>query len=157
MPVKSGVPTTWTKHGIAATFQAMVDERHRARGQEVTRLRDLKGWSQETLAHEAKTSIGTISRLELGKVEARGSTLRNVAGSLGVPVESLTVSNLADADPVPQLDRIEGKLDAILAALATPLTPEQIVALAQADRQATDKPDSSDPSAPRKPGKGQAA
>lgn len=56
-----------------------------------------------------------------------------------------------------QLDRIEAKLDAVLAALATPLTPEQILALAQVDQQANGKTGSSAPSEPRRPGKDQAA
>jgi len=135
---------SWTKQAMTATFQAMVDERHRARGQEIVRLRDLKGWSQETLAHEAKTSVGTVSRLERGTVEARGGTLRNFATALGVPVESLTVTNLGDADQVSQLDRIEAMLRELLALARTDASPaaiaeaaaERIEAQRSADTQA---------------------
>lgn len=101
---------SWTKREAAATFQRMVEDRHKEIGLTVARLREAKGWSQETLAYESKLSVRTISRIENGKHEGRGGTLRAVAKALEVPLDAVMRYELeAYAEPS-QLDRIEALL-----------------------------------------------
>lgn len=115
---------SWTRRDAAATFQRMVEERHREQGRVVARLREARGWNQETLAHEAKLSVKTISRMENGHHEGRGSTVTAVADALGVPVETLLALRPAGITDEPtQMDRIEQKLDLILSRLGL-LAPE---------------------------------
>jgi transcriptional regulator with XRE-family HTH domain len=52
--------------------------------EEIRRLRDAKGWSQENLAAEAGCSKPTITRLEKGTHPSRPSTITQVAKALGV-------------------------------------------------------------------------
>lgn len=80
----------WTRRDIAATFQRMLRERYEEVGREVKRLRLSKGLTHEGLAHEAKVSVKTISRVENGRLhEHRGGTYRKLAVALGVPPEVL--------------------------------------------------------------------
>jgi len=50
----------------------------------VKELRERKGLSQEELSESAGVSLRTIQRMENGEGVPRGSTLRNIASSLGV-------------------------------------------------------------------------
>ena len=55
------------------------------------------------LAEKAGVNPGTISELERGVREPYPATLGKIADALGVPVEELTKSPLAEAPPSPQL------------------------------------------------------
>lgn len=52
-------------------------------------LRKSKGLSQERLAEQASINLRTLQRIEKGKTEPRGDTLRLIAAALEVPVETL--------------------------------------------------------------------
>lgn len=116
--VKSVQAMSWTKRSATATFQRMVQERHRQIGENIVRIREARGWSQERLAHEAKVSSKTVSRLENGGSEGRGGTMRQIAGALGVTIgEILTTTQDAVPDDVEastQLDRMEALLIELL-------------------------------------------
>lgn len=56
------------------------------------RLKELRGervLSQRELAREAKLAYGTVWRIENGFPEARTSTIRKLAGALGVEPKDL--------------------------------------------------------------------
>ncbi len=55
----------------------------------VRELRRRKGWSQQNLADASGVGQDTISSLELGRHQPRPSTLRKIAGALGVEVANL--------------------------------------------------------------------
>ncbi len=55
----------------------------------VRELRRRKGWSQQDLAGASGVGQDTISSLELGRHQPRPSTLRKIAGALGVEVADL--------------------------------------------------------------------
>ena len=55
----------------------------------VKELRRRKGWSQRDLANRAGVGQDTISNMELRRHEPRPSTLRKIAGALGVEVTDL--------------------------------------------------------------------
>jgi transcriptional regulator with XRE-family HTH domain len=57
--------------------------------EEVRRLRLEKGWNQTELAYHAKLAPSVISLLETGKREPNASTLRKLAGALGVTIPDL--------------------------------------------------------------------
>ena len=59
---------------------------------DVRRLKELRGervLSQRELAREAKLAYGTVWRIENGFPEARTSTIRKLAGALGVKPKDL--------------------------------------------------------------------
>jgi transcriptional regulator with XRE-family HTH domain len=59
---------------------------------DVRRLKELRGervLSQRELAREAKLAYGTVWRIENGFPEARTSTIRKLAGALGVEPKDL--------------------------------------------------------------------
>ena len=59
---------------------------------DVRRLKELRGervLSQRELAREAKLAYGTVWRIENGFPEARISTIRKLAGALGVKPKDL--------------------------------------------------------------------
>jgi transcriptional regulator with XRE-family HTH domain len=53
-------------------------------GSALQELRSKRGWSQQRLAWEASTDVGTISRLERGKHGPQAQTLAAIAAALGV-------------------------------------------------------------------------
>lgn len=55
-------------------------------GEEVKRLRQAKGWTQEQLAVYAGSSQPTVNLLEAGKRNPSAATLAKIAGALGVEV-----------------------------------------------------------------------
>jgi transcriptional regulator with XRE-family HTH domain len=55
-------------------------------GERVKEERLMRGWSQRDLAQEAKTTAETVSSIETGQHQARPSTLRKLAGALGLEV-----------------------------------------------------------------------
>lgn len=52
-------------------------------------VRDRKGMTQRELADKAKVSPTTVIQLELGRVDARASTVRKLADALDVKPEEL--------------------------------------------------------------------
>lgn len=60
-------------------------------GEALRRLREERFLSQVDLAELADMTQSTISRLELGKQPARGSTIRRLAKALGVAPNDLIV------------------------------------------------------------------
>ncbi|MDS1115447.1 XRE family transcriptional regulator [Gordonia westfalica] len=65
------------------------DERRRAVGARITRLRDQRGMSLSALAREAGIGKGSLSELEAGQRNPTLDTLYAVAGPLGVPLTAL--------------------------------------------------------------------
>jgi transcriptional regulator with XRE-family HTH domain len=58
-------------------------------GQRLREERQLRGWSQRDLARETGVNTDTISGIETGQHEPRPSTLRKLAGGLGIEVRDL--------------------------------------------------------------------
>ena len=58
-------------------------------GHRLREERQLRGWSQRDLAHETGVNTDTISGIETGQHEPRPSTLRKLAGGLGIEVRDL--------------------------------------------------------------------
>lgn len=157
----------WTIDDDAHTvLAAMAERRERHRrevGRRVLRFRKAKGWNHEDLAHEAHLSVSTISRIERGKHDAYGATIKQVATALGVEVDALHPPLLdAEADhPLrEQLERIEEKLDALLAAVATPpaVDAATLRSVLEQAAQRADEAREKRPEGPRRTGrKGRAA
>jgi transcriptional regulator with XRE-family HTH domain len=61
-------------------------------------LRKSKGLSQEQLADESSINLRTLQRIEAGRTEPRGNTLRALAHALDTPLEELLDATL-EADP----------------------------------------------------------
>jgi transcriptional regulator with XRE-family HTH domain len=83
-------------------------------GENLARLRESKGLTQEELGHASGVSVDTISRLERGARKAiRGSTLTALAGALSVPAAELLGMRPAerDATGADQLRRAVHALD----------------------------------------------
>ena len=55
----------------------------------IAQLRLKKGWSQAELARRMGTSQPHIARLELGKVDPQISTVKKLAGTLGITVADM--------------------------------------------------------------------
>ena len=65
-------------------------------------LRDRKNLNLDVLAAKANVDRGTISKIETGKrTNPRPSTLRKLAGALGVEAEELTSSHIDEAERSP--------------------------------------------------------
>lgn len=62
-------------------------------GENIARIRHKKGISQDNLAYEAEVGPRTVSRIEVGEVDARFSTLSKLAKALGVKVKDLVDIN----------------------------------------------------------------
>jgi transcriptional regulator with XRE-family HTH domain len=58
-------------------------------GRRLKEERQLRGWSQRDLARETRVNTDTISGIETGQHEPRPSTLRKLAGGLGIEVRDL--------------------------------------------------------------------
>jgi len=58
-------------------------------GDNITRLRKEKGWTQERLAEATGLSRGYIAAIEEGRIEPRLKTLSIIAEKLGVKLEQL--------------------------------------------------------------------
>ena len=61
-------------------------------------LRKSKGLSQEELAYAASINLRTLQRIETGKTEPRGQTLRLIANALDIPFESFLEISKAEED-----------------------------------------------------------
>jgi transcriptional regulator with XRE-family HTH domain len=69
--------------------------------EQLVRLRRLRGFSQRALAEESGVSPATIYELENGRREPNPSTLRKLAGALGVEVADLLGEELPKAPAPP--------------------------------------------------------
>ncbi|WP_368233485.1 helix-turn-helix domain-containing protein [Anaerotruncus rubiinfantis] len=58
-------------------------------GENIVRLRQLKGWTQEDLAHYADLTVSSISKIERGKSNPTLRTLDRIADALGVETDEL--------------------------------------------------------------------
>lgn len=58
-------------------------------GERVRRLREARGWSQESFAHEGGLGRSFAGAIERGEKDVRLSTLLKVARTLGVSVSQL--------------------------------------------------------------------
>ncbi len=70
-------------------------------GQEIRRLREVRGWSQAQLAVYAGSSQPTVNQIETGKRNPSTATLQKLAGALEVPVSELFPK--AEAPPSSEL------------------------------------------------------
>lgn len=125
----------WTHRTAAVSVLLAMEEHRKQAGTRLAELRDAAGLNQEELAHLAGISVKTVSRFENGRHDGRRSTVRAIAKALKVNEHDI----IGEPPPVlgmgeSQLDRIEKKLDDLLA-LATPQSPAE-VAEAAAQRRA---------------------
>lgn len=144
----------WTRQNVGVTVLMVMDEHRKQAGQRLAQLRDAKGWSQEDLARKTELSVKTISRFENGRHDGRRDTVRRLVDALeidevdliGPPPDPLGLNQPT------QLDRIEAKLDELLARLPATQTPdEEVVAEVEAESQRRDPPQTSPaPSSKRK-------
>jgi len=58
-------------------------------GENIVRLRQLKGWTQEDLAHYADLTVSSVSKIERGKSNPTLRTLDRIADALGVETDEL--------------------------------------------------------------------
>lgn len=149
----------WTRQNVGVTVLMVMDEHRKQAGQRLAQLRDAKGWSQEDLARKTTLSVKTISRFENGRHDGRRDTVRRIVDAL-----EIDEADLIGPPPDPlglnqptQLDRIEAKLDDLLARL--PATPsDEVVAEVEAAGQQRDQQQTSPARASsRKKGSGRAA
>jgi putative transcriptional regulator len=74
-------------------------------GEEVKRLRQAKGWTQEQLAVYAGSSQPTVNLLEAGKRNPSATTLEKLARALGVEVAEFFPKGLSSS-PEPSFDDV---------------------------------------------------
>ena len=67
----------------------MTDREDREVGEQIRRLRLMRGWTQADLAERAELTVEGVSRIERGARAARVGTLRALARALGVSVGAL--------------------------------------------------------------------
>ena len=58
-------------------------------GENIVRLRQLKGWTQEDLAHYADLTVSSVSKIERGKSNPTLRTLDRIADALSVETDEL--------------------------------------------------------------------
>lgn len=58
-------------------------------GENIRKIRELKGFSQQNLADEIKVDQKTISRIEKGELSPKFETLVSIAGALSVNLSQL--------------------------------------------------------------------
>jgi transcriptional regulator with XRE-family HTH domain len=63
-------------------------------GARVRKIRETKGWSQDSLAEKAKISKSYLSEIENNKTSPGGQTLLQVANALGATVDYLLQGNV---------------------------------------------------------------
>lgn len=106
----------WSNAAQVASFLRQVNAERDAEAKRIGRLvaslRLQQGWSQETLAHESGVSVSTVSRAERGVHELEAENVRKLADALKVEPSTLTP---VAPEMETQLDRIERKLDQVLA------------------------------------------
>jgi HTH-type transcriptional regulator / antitoxin HipB len=85
----------------------------RAFGEEVRRLRSVRGWTQSELAHLAGLSRSFVSELESGKATVEFGRALRLLGALGAVLSVSTVSPDPAEEPAPgETDRVD--LDELL-------------------------------------------
>ena len=67
----------------------MTDREDREVGEQIRRLRLMRGWTQADLAERADLTVEGVSRIERGARAARVGTLRAIGRALEVPLASL--------------------------------------------------------------------
>ena len=113
----------WTPQSVAETFTRAMEDYRRELGERIRRLREARELTQEDLADLVGVRSKTISRWENGRNEALRDNARTLAKALGVSEETILGTPPAPFglgagnDGPTQLDRIEAKLDRVLALL----------------------------------------
>jgi transcriptional regulator with XRE-family HTH domain len=69
-------------------MQADIDLQQKL-GARIRKLREERGWSQETFAHETGLARSFTSAIELGKKDIRLSTLRRLAEIFGISIAQI--------------------------------------------------------------------
>ncbi len=132
-------PMGWTRRSAAVSVLLVMEEHRKHAGERAAKIREDRGHTQEALAHMSGVTVKTISRFENGRNEGRLDTVNRIAKALGVSREEII-----GAPPAPlglgettQMDRIEEKLDRLLAALDAQAPKDSVDAEVQdaADRQ----------------------
>lgn len=123
----------WTRRNVAANVLLDLDVQRREAGRRVAALMEAKGWTHEDLAHEAKVSVKTVSRVVNGRHESRNNTIKRIAEALGTSKDAIwpkaSPLALGVEDPYQaQLNRIEQRqtllLKLLVEHLALDLEPE---------------------------------
>ena len=73
-------------------------------GARLLELRTAAFLSQRELAKRAEITQATLSRLELGKQQIRGGTVRALARELGVPPDEIVIRHGDPTEAEPPLD-----------------------------------------------------
>jgi transcriptional regulator with XRE-family HTH domain len=115
----------WRAPVSLATFRDQMADY--ARAEKLRELRDAAHLSQEHVAHEVGVSTKTIRSWEHGG-KIRWENAKRLGAFYGVDAEELVSRDIATMPAAlepeaGQLDRIEAKLNRILAALGLPVTP----------------------------------
>lgn len=76
----------------------MADREDREIGEQIRRLRLLRGWTQADLAEKAGLTVEGVSRIERGARAARVSTLRLIASAMETSVATLLDEGPAGRD-----------------------------------------------------------
>lgn len=108
----------WTRSDLAAMFQRMVSERYGALAENVKRERKARGWGHPELSKASGVSIGTLSRIENGRHEARNHTVRQLAKAFEMSFTDLLPPLELSAEEEDRFERIEAKLDETIRAQA---------------------------------------
>lgn len=84
-----------------------------AAGTRVAEERQLRGWNQETLAHEAGVAVKTLSRYENAHTVPERDTIEKIARALGLSPDEISVPSLDElTDGIgDQLKRIADRVE----------------------------------------------
>lgn len=76
-------------------------------GENVRRLREARGWSQDDLGRESRTSQTTVDNVESGRTK-RSKFLPRLAGALGVPLSEIDeeLQGKVAGGPIPRADLV---------------------------------------------------
>lgn len=95
----------------------------------VRRMRQIAGFSMAELAEAAGLSPEGVYKIETGKVSPRGSTLRKIAGVLGVTVADLYARDEASKAPAPLVymdEELRRKLFELVVTKREPKSPAMV-------------------------------
>lgn len=114
----------WTQRSAAASVMLAMEDYRRQVGARIRQLREAKGLTQDQLGDIVGVREKTVSRWENGRHTGYISNVRALAEALDVDVQAITGTPpppLGLGDPDDQLERIEAKLDAIIAHFEIPM------------------------------------
>ncbi|MBS1903352.1 MAG: helix-turn-helix transcriptional regulator [Bacteroidetes bacterium] len=73
-------------------------------GENIRRIRNRKGWTQERLATRSGLSLNFIGNLERGNANVSADSLERIAKCLGVPAPQLVTDMVSPGDEGPSGD-----------------------------------------------------